>query len=86
MIPQHPAVLSGEDVYRIHWVLGADRLLAVCHCGAQREFEDPVALWDWLLDHPEDHHPGPGPRSAPAPQPRLRSVPETAHGPERESP
>jgi hypothetical protein len=64
MTPLHPPALSGENVYRIHWVLGTDRLSSVCHCGAQREFEDPVDLWDWLLGHPEDHHPGPAPKSA----------------------
>jgi len=46
------AVLPGEGVHRIHWVPGTDRLLAVCFCGAEREFEDPVELWDWLLTHP----------------------------------
>ncbi|MGW5867176.1 hypothetical protein ACWFRJ_34040 [Streptomyces sp. NPDC055239] len=65
MTPPHPPALSGEEVHRIHWVLGNDRLLAVCHCGAQREFEDPVALWAWLLGHPEDHRPGPAPEFAP---------------------
>jgi hypothetical protein len=44
--------LPGDGVYRIHWVPGTDRLLAVCFCGADREFEDPVVLWDWLLAHP----------------------------------
>ncbi|WP_171116274.1 MULTISPECIES: hypothetical protein [Streptomyces] len=47
--------LTEGEVYRIHWVPGTDRLLAVCHCGDEREFEDPVALWDWLLAHPEGH-------------------------------
>ncbi|WP_432144789.1 hypothetical protein [Streptomyces sp. bgisy084] len=69
MNPHHPAVLTGDDVYRIHWVLGTDRLLAVCHCGAEREFEEPVELWDWLLGHPANHRPGPAPKSAPAPVP-----------------
>ncbi|MFG2652520.1 hypothetical protein [Streptomyces sp. NPDC048436] len=53
----HPAALTGDGVFRIHWVLGTDRQLAVCHCGAEREFEGPVELWDWLLGHPEDHRP-----------------------------
>jgi hypothetical protein len=53
--PLHPPALTGGDVYRIHWVLGTDRLLAVCHCGAEREFEDPVEVWDWLLAHPDGH-------------------------------
>lgn len=48
-------MLTGDRVYRIHWVLGTDRLRAVCHCAAEREFDDPVALWDWLLAHPEGH-------------------------------
>ncbi|ASR34043.1 hypothetical protein BAY61_02505 [Prauserella marina] len=50
-----PAMLRGDMVYRIHWVLGTDRLLGVCHCGAEHESEDPVELWDWLLAHPEGH-------------------------------
>ncbi|WP_327191069.1 hypothetical protein [Streptomyces xinghaiensis] len=54
----HPAALTGDGVFRIHWLLGTDRLLAVCHCGAERQFEDPEEVWDWLLGHPEDHHPG----------------------------
>jgi len=48
-------MLAGDRVHRIHWVLGTDRLRAVCHCGAEREFEDPVELWEWLLAHPEGH-------------------------------
>ena len=48
-------MLTGDRVYRIHWVLGTDRLRAVCHCSAEREFDDPVRLWDWLLAHPEGH-------------------------------
>ena len=48
-------MLRGDTVHRIHWVLGTDRLRAVCHCGASREFDEPVALWDWLLAHPDGH-------------------------------
>lgn len=73
----HPAALTGDGVFRIHWLLGTDRLLAVCHCGAERQFEDPEEVWDWLLGHPEDHHPGtavePG-GSAPT-RPRPHPVP-----------
>jgi hypothetical protein len=47
--------LTGDRVFRVHWVLGTDRLRAVCHCSAEREFEDPVELWAWLLDHPDGH-------------------------------
>ncbi|MFF5986261.1 hypothetical protein [Prauserella flavalba] len=49
------AMLRGNTVFRIHWVLNTDRLLGVCHCGAEHESEDPVELWDWLLAHPEGH-------------------------------
>jgi hypothetical protein len=51
-------MLSGEGIVRVHWVLGTDRLRAVCHCGAERLFEDPVELWEWVLDHPEGHRTG----------------------------
>lgn len=59
--------MSGDRVYRIHWVLGTDRLRAVCHCTAEREFEDPVELWDWLLSHPDGHGTGSS-TSDPAPE------------------
>ncbi|MEO3808056.1 hypothetical protein ABGB17_03545 [Sphaerisporangium sp. B11E5] len=57
---------AGRTVHSVHWVPGTDRLHAVCFCGAEREFEDPVILWDWLLGHPEGHRPRPAPDS-PAP-------------------
>ena len=56
-IPEAPPVLEGDRVYRIHWVLGTDQLRAVCHCGAEQLFEDPVELWEWLLGHPDGHLP-----------------------------
>ncbi|MGW4487633.1 hypothetical protein ACWEOE_27760 [Amycolatopsis sp. NPDC004368] len=49
------AMLRGETVVRIHWKLGTDVLVGVCHCGAEHESEDPVELWDWLLAHPVGH-------------------------------
>jgi hypothetical protein len=49
------AMLQGDTVYRIHWKLGTDLLIGVCHCGAEHESEDPVELWEWLLAHPEGH-------------------------------
>ena len=49
------AMLRGGTVHRVHWRLGTDLLVAVCHCGAERDFEDPVVLWDWLLAHPVGH-------------------------------
>jgi hypothetical protein len=57
------AMLRGETVYRIHWKLGTDILVGVCHCGAEHESEDPVRLWEWLLDHPGGHSPEPAPPS-----------------------
>ncbi|HEY0803768.1 MAG TPA: hypothetical protein VGD84_01840 [Pseudonocardiaceae bacterium] len=61
-VPANRPALSGDRVYRIHWLLGTDRLRAVCHCTAEREFEDPVEVWEWLLAHPAGHH-----QSAPEP-------------------
>lgn len=60
------AMLTGDRVYRVHWRLGTDRLVGVCHCGAEHESEDPIELWEWLLAHPEGHHPE-GHSAGPAP-------------------
>jgi hypothetical protein len=49
------ARLRGDTVYRIHWKLGTDLQVGVCHCGAEHESEDPVELWEWLLAHPDGH-------------------------------
>jgi hypothetical protein len=46
-------MLAGGTVNRITWLPGTDRLLGTCHCGAMGEAEDPVAMWQWLLAHPE---------------------------------
>lgn len=71
-IPANQAKLSGERVYRIHWMLGTDQLRAVCHCSAEREFEDPVQLWEWLLAHPDGHDSAAsGPVPLPAEDPDL---------------
>jgi hypothetical protein len=47
--------VTGDRVFRVHWQLGNDLLVGVCHCGAEREFADPLSLWDWLLAHPDGH-------------------------------
>ena len=70
-IPQAPPVLRGERVHRIHWVLGTDRLRAVCHCGSERIFDGPVELWEWLLSHPIDHHGAGEPSPTPTRRPAL---------------
>lgn len=55
------AALSGEEaaggreVYRVDWVPGTDLLHGVCHCGAEHTARDPVAMWEWMLGHPEGH-------------------------------
>ncbi|WP_055488373.1 hypothetical protein [Streptomyces sp. WMMB 322] len=63
----HPAASPpAPGVRRIRWIPGTDLLLARCFCGREREFDDPVHLWDWLLAHPEEGgssaHDGPVPR------------------------
>ncbi|GAA4098094.1 MULTISPECIES: hypothetical protein [Actinomadura] len=40
---------------RVEWTPGSDRLTGVCFCGAQRQADDPVEIWRWLLAHP-DHY------------------------------
>ena len=40
-------------VYRIVWSPGSDRLHGTCHCGAEHDGDDPIAMWQWLLAHPE---------------------------------
>lgn len=65
---------AGRTVYRIDWVPGTDRLHATCFCGAEREFDDPIVLWDWLLGHPERHRPGPGATVPTSPAPAVAVV------------
>lgn len=63
-------MLTGDRIYRIHWMPGTDTLLGICHCGAERTAEEPVELWEWLLAHPDGHQaptdlpPTPPPRIA----------------------
>ncbi|MFF4394750.1 hypothetical protein [Streptomyces sp. NPDC001480] len=46
------------EVYRIDWLPGTDVLHGTCHCGAEHTAQDPVAMWEWMLGHPEGHQPG----------------------------
>ena len=57
-----------------NWLPGSDRLRGRCHCGAESEAPDPVAMWEWLLAHP-DH---PVRRSA-ATEPPADLPPPPAH-------
>ncbi|WP_392749170.1 hypothetical protein [Streptomyces sp. LN590] len=73
MSTQPATMLDGEMVYRIVWVPGTDRLRGWCWCGEDRESEDPVELWEWLLAHP-DGHPGQGAAPAPDVTPHPRRL------------
>ncbi|MGC9495602.1 hypothetical protein [Streptomyces sp. WG7] len=55
--------MSGRtgEVYRVDWLPGTDVLHGTCHCGAEHTAEDPVAMWDWMLAHPQGHPQGPPP-------------------------
>jgi len=69
---------TGDRLYRIHWLPGTDTLRGTCHCGAERTADDPVELWQWLLDHPRDHlapQAVPAARRTPADAARRTSVP-----------
>ncbi|MFD4763565.1 hypothetical protein ACFWOJ_33380 [Streptomyces sp. NPDC058439] len=46
-----------DTVYRVDWLPGTDVLNGRCHCGAGHESQDPVAMWEWMLAHPD--HPTP---------------------------
>jgi len=62
-------MLPGATVVRIEWLPGTDLLRGTCHCSAQHEAQDPVAMWEWLLAHPDGHTAGPG-ATAPGDGPR----------------
>jgi hypothetical protein len=64
-LPPPNEVLAGEKVLRVNWLPGSDRLRGRCHCGMETEAEDPVAMWEWLLAHP-DHPTGGGEPTPPA--------------------
>ncbi|GAA2102845.1 hypothetical protein [Actinomadura alba] len=46
---------ESTNVYRVVWVPGTDRLRGECHCGAEKEAQDPIEVWAWLLAHPDGH-------------------------------
>lgn len=53
-------MLRGEHVFRVVSKLNTDILVGYCWCGEAQESEDPIALWTWLLEHPDGHSTGPG--------------------------
>ncbi|HEU5353633.1 MAG TPA: hypothetical protein VFU65_04200 [Actinocrinis sp.] len=42
-------------INRIDWEPGSDLLRGTCHCGARHTCDDPIAMWAWLLGHPDGH-------------------------------
>jgi hypothetical protein len=64
--------VNGDRVLRVDWLPGSDRLHGRCHCGATAEAAEPVAMWEWLLAHPD--HPAAGP-AEPAPTPPAARPP-----------
>jgi hypothetical protein len=68
-------MLRGPNVVRIEWLPGSDILVGTCHCRAVHEAQDPNAMWEWVLAHPEGHLPGPGTVRSPAPPPARVAVP-----------
>ncbi|MFI5661185.1 hypothetical protein [Streptomyces sp. NPDC051684] len=50
-----------RPVFRIEWLPGTDLLDGHCHCGERHTSEDPVAMWEWMLAHP-DHPQTPEPK------------------------
>jgi hypothetical protein len=43
------------EIFRVDWLPGTDVLHGTCHCGAEHTAEDPIAMWEWMLAHPEGH-------------------------------
>ena len=54
-LPPPSRMLNGRSVYRIVWKLNTDVLIGYCWCGETHEDIDPIAMWDWLLAHPDTH-------------------------------
>ena len=67
------AMLRGSTVFRVVWLPGSDLLRGYCWCGTWRDSEDPVELWEWLVEHPSTHAGGPddGPVRTPDLAPRA---------------
>ncbi|MEW9550665.1 hypothetical protein [Nonomuraea sp. NPDC050783] len=68
-------MLTGRGVLRVVWLPGSDVLRGRCHCGAVRDAQGPVEVWEWLLAHPAGHFPEPDPGPPPAGAGPERAVP-----------
>ena len=49
-------------LFRVTWLPGDDILRGRCHCGAETEADEPIAIWEWLLAHPD--HPSSPPEES----------------------
>jgi hypothetical protein len=68
-------MLHGPRVLRVEWLPGTDRLRGTCFCGTAHDAEDPIAMWEWLLDHRDSHGGDPaGPASGVPTGPRREPV------------
>ncbi|MEV0897203.1 hypothetical protein [Actinoplanes sp. NPDC049802] len=66
-----------EKILRVDWMPGSDRLHGRCHCRAEAEADDPIALWEWLQSHPDHPPDGPAqPAVTPLPRPPAHVVTE----------
>ncbi|WP_347236011.1 hypothetical protein [Streptomyces malaysiensis] len=70
-LPSPTKMLKGRTVYRVVWKLHTDVLVGYCWCGAEHEDIDPIALWEWLLAHPDTHGDSRADSDAPDPEPEL---------------
>ncbi|MGP3938444.1 MULTISPECIES: hypothetical protein [Streptomyces] len=73
-LPSPTKMLKGRTVYRVVWQLHTDVLVGYCWCGASHEDIDPIALWEWLLAHPDTHGDSRTDSDAPDPEPELVDV------------
>ncbi|MEU0673741.1 hypothetical protein ABZ330_12755 [Streptomyces sp. NPDC006172] len=69
------------EIYRIDWLPGTDVLHGTCHCGAEHAAQDPIAMWEWMLGHPEGHHPAERPTAGPPTAGAPSSGAQPARGP-----
>ncbi|WP_326715634.1 MULTISPECIES: hypothetical protein [unclassified Streptomyces] len=70
-LPAPTKMLKGRTVYRVVWKLNTDVLVGYCWCGTTHEDTDPIALWEWLLAHPDTHGGGRTDSAVPDPEPEL---------------
>ena len=62
--------MSDGRLTRVEWLPGSDLLRGRCHCSAEAEAGDPIAMWQWLQAHPD--HPAEGPAEPAVTLPTVR--------------